>query len=129
MKRLTAQWVRKAESDYVVARKLARGSDPHHDEVCFHAQQSAEKYLKALLEELNQPVPRTHVLDHLNVLLVPHHPALRAVRIGARILTRIAVTTRYPGMNATKRQAISALRWAAKIRAAARALLKLLPLK
>src|SRR5207245_2670726 len=38
MKRLTAQWVRKAESDYRVAKKIARGSEPHHDEVCYHCQ-------------------------------------------------------------------------------------------
>ena len=63
MKKLTAQWVRKAESDYAVARKLARGSEPHHDELCFHCQQAAEKYLKALLEENSQPIPRTHVLE------------------------------------------------------------------
>src|ERR1700676_615020 len=104
MKKLTAQWVRKAESDYAVAKKLARGSDPHHDELCFHAQQSAEKYLKALLEELSQPIPRTHILQDLIALLLPHYPSLGLLRVGARFLTRFAVATRYPGKNATKRQ-------------------------
>src|ERR1700674_1014861 len=112
MKRLTAQWVRKAESDYAVAKKIARGSDPHHDEVCFHAQQCAEKYLKALLEELGQPVPRTHVLEDLIILLMAHHASLSRLRVGAKFLTRFAVATRYPGKNATKRQSASALRWA-----------------
>src|SRR5271168_723392 len=51
MKKLTAQWVRKAEVDFDIARKLARGTAPYHDAICFHAQQSAEKYLKALLVE------------------------------------------------------------------------------
>src|SRR5882724_11558780 len=124
MKRLTAQWVRKAESDYAVAKKIARGGDPHHDEVCFHAQQSAEKYLKALLAERGQPAPRTHILEDLVVLLLPHYPSLRALRKGARFLTRFAVATRYPGKNATKREVTSALRWAAKVRTAARTLLK-----
>jgi HEPN domain-containing protein len=114
MKRLTSQWVRKAESDYVVAKKLARGSDPHHDEVCFHAQQAAEKFLKALLEELSQPVPRTHVLEDLILSLAVHHPGLRSLRIGARFLSRFAVATRYPGKNARKREATSGppLEWA-----------------
>src|SRR5262245_51421622 len=102
MKRLTAQWVRKAESDYAVPVKIARARDPHHDEVCFHAQQCAEKYLKALLVELGQPVPRTHILEDLVVLLLPGHPGLRSLRLGARFLTRFAVATRYPGANATK---------------------------
>jgi HEPN domain-containing protein len=80
MKRLTAQGVRKAESDYAVANDIARGSEPHHDEVCFHAQQCAEKYLKALLEELGRPIPRTHILEDLFALLLPHHVSLRLFR-------------------------------------------------
>ena len=125
MKKLTAQWVRKAESDYVVAKMIARGSEPHYDEVCFHAQQCAEEYLKALLEELGRPVPRTHILEHLVVLLVAHHASLRSLRVGAKFLTRFAVATRYPGKNAIKRDAVAALRWAGKVRAAARTLLKM----
>jgi HEPN domain-containing protein len=127
MKRLTAQWVRKAESDYAVARQISRGRDPHHDAVCFHAQQCAEKYLKALLEELGLPVSRTHILEDLVVLLLPHHATLRSLRKGARFLTRFAVATRYPGRNATKRQATAALRWAGKVRTAARTQLKIPP--
>lgn len=127
MKRLTAQWVRKAESDFAVAKKIARGSDAHHDEVCFHAQQCAEKYLKALLEELGASVPRTHILEDIVILLLPYHPSLRSLRIGSRFLTRFAVATRYPGKNATKREAASALRWAAKARTTARTLLHIQP--
>ena len=102
MNKLTAAWVRKAESDFTVAKKLAQGRKPHHDEVCFHAQQSAEKYLKALLEQLGQTVPRTHVLEDLVVALLPFHPRLKALIRGSRFLTYFAVETRYPGENATK---------------------------
>ena len=52
MKKLTAEWVRKAEADYRLAVKLGRGSEPFHDQRCFHCQQATEKYLKALMEEL-----------------------------------------------------------------------------
>src|SRR5262249_34403281 len=51
----TREWVRKAEADYLAARKLARGSVPLHDQSCFLFQQPTEKYLKALLEELGLP--------------------------------------------------------------------------
>lgn len=71
--------------------------------------------------------PRTHILEDLIILLLPHHESLRPLRRGARFLTRFAVATRYPGMNATKREATSALRWAGKIRTLARALLKITP--
>jgi len=40
---------------------------------------------------------------------------------------RFAVATRYPGKNATKREVTSALRWAGKIRMAARMLLEFRP--
>jgi HEPN domain-containing protein len=125
MKKLTAQWVRKAESDFAVAKKIGRGRDPHHDEVCFHAQQCAEKYLKGLLEELGLPVPRTHVLEDLVISLLAYHAKLRSVRRGARFLTRFAVATRYPGKDASKREATSALRWATKFRTEARMLLNI----
>lgn len=52
MKRATREWVNKAEDDYRLAVQIARGSEPFHDQVCFHGQQSAEKYLKALFEEI-----------------------------------------------------------------------------
>lgn len=123
MKRATREWVRKAEADHLAATALAAASDPHHDAVCFHCQQSAEKYLKALLEEAGQPVPKTHDLDRLLALLRPTHSGLAQLRRGLMVLTEYGVDVRYPGFRATKRQAASAARWAAKVRDACRALL------
>src|SRR5689334_22805181 len=110
MKRLTASWVRKAEADLLGARSLEQSTPPLHDLVCFHCQQSAEKYLKALLQELGRPVPRTHNLDDLLQLLLPHDATLRPLRRALVSLGRFAVDYRYPGANATKRQAQAALR-------------------
>lgn len=58
MKRSTGAWVRKAESDFPLAETIARGTEPFHDEQYFHCQQSAEKYLKVLLEELGLTIPK-----------------------------------------------------------------------
>jgi HEPN domain-containing protein len=127
MKRTTRAWVRKAESDFRLATVIARAPEPFPDEQCFHCQQSAEKYLKDLLEELGLAVPRTHVLKDLLALLVPHHRLLGGFRRGLTFLTRFAVETRYPGDRASKRQAASALRWASKVRHACRDLLGLPP--
>src|SRR5437773_6550918 len=69
MKKLTREWVRKAEADYRVAVKVGRGAEPLHDAVCFHCQQSAEKYLKGLMEELGLSVRKTHDLDLLRTAL------------------------------------------------------------
>jgi HEPN domain-containing protein len=125
MNRLTREWIRKAEADLAVARLAARQREPMHDAVCFHCQQSAEKYLKALLQESGLRVPRTHeLLDLLNVLRLLH-PALTPLRRGLDFLTRFAVETRYPDDNATKREAKAALRWANRVRQTARAILGL----
>lgn len=120
MARAAAEWVRKAEADHTAAVTLIRGNARLHDAVCFHCQQSAEKYLKALLYVQRLRIPRTHNLIGLLTLVAPHHPALVTLRRGMHILTRYAVETRYPGESATKRQAISAVKWAIRVRAACR---------
>jgi HEPN domain-containing protein len=115
--------VRKAEGDFVAIRKLARGNEPAHDATCFHCQQGAEKYLKAIVEETGDTVPRTHDLVTLLRLLLPRYKAIARLRRGLHYLTRFAVDIRYPGDNATKRQASAAERWAGKVRDACRTIL------
>ena len=123
MKKLTREWVRKAEADHVMANALSLLAPPVHDGVCFHCHQGVEKYLKALLVELGLPVPKTHDLDHLLTSLQPHHPTLRSLRRGLLILNDYAVDTRYPSNWTNKRQAKAALRWGDRVRTAARSLL------
>jgi len=123
MQKLTAEWVKKAEGDYRVALVLSRGSEPFHDQICFHCQQCGEKYLKALLQELGLPVPRTHGLVALRNLLLEHHPSLANLRRGLEFLSRFAVGPRYPMFQAKKRQAVSAVRWANRVREECRTLL------
>ena len=127
MKKATREWVRKAEADYQLAVPIGRRRDPFHDQRCFHFQQSAEKYLKALLEELGMVVPKIHELERARALLEPHYPTLRLKRRGLAFLSNFAVGVRYPGDNATKRQADAAVRWAGQVRAACRAVLGLRP--
>jgi HEPN domain-containing protein len=125
MKKLTADWIRKAESDYRVAEKLARIRPPENDFVCFCCQQAAEKFLKALLVELGLNVPRTHNLEDLLGLLRPHHPSLFALRRGLVFLTRFAVDTRYPGFHVRRSQVDAARRWAGRVRTETHAILGL----
>ena len=116
MKRQTAQWVRKAEDDWKGALDLAARKPPLRDLACFHCQQAAEKYLKALLQELGAAVPRTHDLHRLLLLLLPHDPTVRPLTRGLRSLTRYAVEYRYPSERATTKQMQSALRTAGRVR-------------
>jgi HEPN domain-containing protein len=94
---------------------LRRGA-PSYDLLCFACQQAAEKYLKALIQELGLLPPRTHNLEHLLDMLLPHDASLGLLRRGLKGLARYAVDFRYPGANATKRQVESALRLTGRIR-------------
>ncbi len=125
MKKLTREWTRKAERDWEETEVVP--DRVRHDAICYHAQQSAEKYLKALLQESGDPIPRTHNLEDLLGLLAGSHPTLVRLRRGLRFLTRFAVEIRYPGLSATRRQAEAARRWAGRIRHACRDLLGIKP--
>src|SRR5262249_26333235 len=127
MKRQTSQWVRKAEEDWAGANELATRKPPLRDLACFHCQQAAEKYLKALLQEGGAAVPRTHDLEELLDLLLPHDPTLAPLRRGLISLTQYAVDYRYPGPRATRRQMEAALRQAGRVRREIRVRLGLPP--
>jgi len=63
MNPLTVEGIQKAESDLITARREIRARiSPNYDAACFHAQQSAEKYIKAFLQEKNLAVPKTCLL-------------------------------------------------------------------
>jgi HEPN domain-containing protein len=108
-----------------VAHKIADLDSPPRDIVCFHCQQAAEKYLKALLQETGRPVPKTHDLANVLDLLVPVDATLARLRRQAASLTRYAVDYRYPGEMANKRQMEAALRHADLLRLQSRGKLNL----
>jgi len=80
MKSETRGWVRKAESDLRVARNEAAAPNPERDAVCFHCQQAAEKYLKAILCEQGQHIPRIHDLLRLLIDHLSHESSLKPLR-------------------------------------------------
>ena len=104
-RRVAGRWIAKADEDLAAAERLVSLDDSLAAVVCFHCQQSAEKYLKAVLVELGRNVPRTHNLEDLLVLLLPDYPHLSTLRRGLKFLIQFAVEARYPGFRATKPQA------------------------
>ncbi len=92
-----AQWITHAESDLRLARLGADDLSILREQVCFHAQQAAEKALKAVLLSQGIEFPYTH--DIKGLLKIAEASALvipRAVQEAAR-LTPYAVESRYPG--------------------------------
>ena len=55
-------WAERAEEDYVVARSSLRYRKPLTYVACFHAQQCAEKHLKAILVSKGEAFAKTHDL-------------------------------------------------------------------
>ena len=66
---------RKRRGDFFTAtRELRVRIAPNFDAVCFHAQQRAENYLKAALQEYANAIPRTHSLAELMALCMNIDP-------------------------------------------------------
>ena len=98
MKPLTEEWVKKADADFKTAqRELAVEVSPNCDAVCFHAQQCAEKYLKARLVEEDISFTRTHDLTAILDLVISIESDWESFRNNLISLTDCAVEVRYPG--------------------------------
>src|SRR3954451_17723416 len=125
MKPETDEWLHKAENDRKVARREMQSPDPVHDAVCFHAQQCAEKYLKAFLEERGLGFARTHDLVVLLDRCAGQLPDLEPLRPRLGGLTAFGTTFRYPGAEADDADAVEALAVAERVREVTRAALGL----
>ena len=120
MKPETQEWIEKAEGDVKVARRESQTADPVYDAVCFHAQQCAEKYLKALLEEQIIVFRKTHDLVELIDLSGGQLPELDPLRTKLAHLSMFGIATRYPGVQADQHAADAALKTAAETRTVVR---------
>lgn len=90
-------WVQKGEEDWVAAIALLRRKKPFTSIICFHLQQSAEKYLKAILVLKGSPFPKTHDLTALSKMCEENGVLIGMDEDNLDILSGYAVATRYPG--------------------------------
>ncbi|MCE1254116.1 MAG: HEPN domain-containing protein [Anaerolineae bacterium] len=111
MNPLTIEWVEKAEGDFITAQREYRARNrPNYDAACFHAQQTAEKYLKAWLQESGKPIPRIHNFVELVSLCIENDRTFAILEVELMGLDGYAVRTRYPVQNATKEEALFAIK-------------------
>jgi len=94
------EWLEFAESDLRLARIAAANDVIRPEQACFHAQQAAEKAVKAVLRSRGVEFPLTHDLDLLLQLAGAAGFRLPGEIQHAGILTPYAVETRYPGCQA-----------------------------
>ena len=110
MNAILDEWISKAEGDFATAqRELRVRRSPNYDAVCFHAQQCAEKYLKAFLVAYKIEPPRIHNLIGLLKLCVKRDGTFELVRPALESLNAYAVVVRYPRAFATKNEARDAV--------------------
>ena len=90
-------WLAKADDDLLVARHLLVDTDSWaFGSVCYHAQQCAEKAVKAVLSGKGIHFPKTHDITEL-VALLPSGIDIGLTPDEQDILSDYAMTTRYPG--------------------------------
>lgn len=87
-------WLRNARGDLILAR-LRKKRGLLYEHLCFHAQQVAEKSLKAVLLFHGVDIPRTHDLAYL-IDQLPSGMSLPPNLIDLSTLSKYAVQHRYP---------------------------------
>jgi HEPN domain-containing protein len=118
-------WAASAEEDFVLPRTAVRRKQPLASGACFHAQQCAEKYMKALLISKGADFPKTHDLLLLNNLCSTNGILLEIDPKHLNTLADYAVRTRYPGNDPTAEDAKEAIELARLVRDFARKFLGL----
>lgn len=92
-----AGWIAKADSDRLNIENNLRGNRIPWDTVCYHAQQIAEKMLKACLVSRAMTPPRTHDLIRLLRECRDAGVDLSELADDCSLLLQHAALSRYPG--------------------------------
>jgi HEPN domain-containing protein len=90
-----AEWLNRAKSSLALARHQAPDID--YEDLCFQAQQAAEKAIKAIFISKSVIFPYTHDISHLLTILEKNGMKIPATIKIASKLTLYAAQTRYPG--------------------------------
>jgi len=110
------EWLRHARSNLSRCRADRRLPEVLFEDLCFDAQQAAEKAVKAVLVLRGQRFPKTHDLAELLGLVATTGVEVPPEVLEAKRLTPYAVAGRYPGVSedATEPEYREALDTAAK---------------
>lgn len=93
-----ADWLARAKGDLAIAHApLPEGA--FYEDLCFHAQQAAEKALKAVYQYRGWAFRYTHDLDELITGLVENGISVPKEVADSDALTGFAWEARYPGLS------------------------------
>ncbi|HSL45935.1 MAG TPA: HEPN domain-containing protein [Anaerolineales bacterium] len=91
-------WLLRAKGNLNLAEKGGRLKGVLLEDLCFNAQQAAEKAFKAVCLAQGMDIPKTHSLIHLMDILESSGIEIPNLVREADILTQYAVQTRYPSI-------------------------------
>src|SRR5437588_6999304 len=90
------EWIGRGKSNLAVSRKIA--PDVDLEDLCFEAQQAAEKGIKAVFIKRAEQFPFSHDLERLLRLVELNGLKIPKYVHESRELTQYAHVTRYPGL-------------------------------
>ncbi|MEK6679542.1 MAG: HEPN domain-containing protein [Nitrospirota bacterium] len=89
-------WFKKADNDFKTIENNLLSKEPPTDTICFHAQQSIEKYIKGALIYFEKHITKTHDLVNLLTLIDEYIPELNTFEDEFHEISRYGVEVRYP---------------------------------
>ncbi len=94
MRNFTREWLKASVDDLRVIKNIINDECLTHI-VAFHAQQSVEKSLKAIIEEYEIDIPKIHKLVKLNQTVIEKFEQLDKNML--KTLDELYIDSRYPG--------------------------------
>ena len=112
------QWIEIADKDFALAEYASRNMWPVPvEQICFHCQQTAEKYLKWFLVLHDIDPPKIHDLEELEKICETIAPQFSAIYEKCAALTEYGVQSRYPHERQIEKQDMDrALEYAKMVR-------------
>jgi len=93
------EWFNYALRDYNTAIYLQNMRPVPIEIICYHCQQSAEKYLKGFLISMKKPLIKTHDLAFLVTMCIDVDGDFKFIQSVCEDLTDYSIISRYPSNN------------------------------
>jgi HEPN domain-containing protein len=93
--KIVQEWLQKADEDLEFAASIIEDST-FYAQICFHFQQAAEKYLKAVIVADELEFQKVHDLVALLKICLQRRPELSRRMPDCKVLNRYYIDTRYP---------------------------------
>jgi len=90
------EWFRFADTDLDFAEHGLKMYPPPYELICYHCQQSAEKYLKGYLFHKGIKPPKVHELDRLCAMCSEWDTRFDEINKQCSVLTAYGIQSRYP---------------------------------